>query len=219
MTARICTVPTCGSPAASDFSPHCRRHKSTLRRHGAPDQSGVTKTELAPYLARIEARIARNPTNETWPLMEEIWASIVAEAGATASRRIGNRYERSAANEIVSIAQDVSPATVIATVLAMVLMWHDRPLRFRTDDALRVQIARRVRALSSRHVGLRYDHRTGQQVRIYREMTPKAAAILGRKLMTAFGAIGLRLADLDARDSKAATEAKQRLATAISQLQ
>jgi len=119
----------------------------------------------------------------------------------------------------VSIAQDVSPATVIATVLAMVLMWHDRPLRFRTDDALRVQIARRVRALSSRHVGLRYDHQTGQQVRIYREMTPKAAAILGRKLMTAFGAIGLRLADLDARDSKAATEAKQRLATAISQLQ
>ncbi|WP_444455026.1 hypothetical protein ACTTAI_06755 [Rhodobacter capsulatus] len=219
MTARICTVPNCGSPAASDFSPHCRRHKSTLRRHGAPDQSGVTKTELAPYLARVEARIARNPTNETWHLMEEIWASIVAEAGATASRRIGNRYERSAANEIVSIAQDVSPATVIATVLAMVLMWHDRPLRFRTDDALRVQIARRVRALSSRHVGLRYDHRTGQQVRIYREMTPKAAAILGRKLMTAFGAIGLRLADLDARDSKAATEAKQRLATAISQLQ
>ncbi len=219
MIARLCTVPNCGSPAASDFSPHCRRHKSALRRHGAPDQIGVTKTELAPYLARIEARIAKNPTNETWPLMEEIWAAIIAEAEATASRRIGNRYERRAANEIISIAQDVSPSTVIATVLAMVLLWHDRPLRFRTDDALRVQIARRVRALSSRHVGLRYDHETGQQVRIYREMPPKAAVILGRKLMTAFGAIGLRLADLDARDSEAATEAKKRLATAISQLQ
>ena len=71
----------------------------------------------------------------------------------------------------------MAPGTVVATVLAMVLMWHDRPLRFRTDDDLRVQIARRVRALSSRHVGLRYDHRTGQQIRVYREMTPKAAAL------------------------------------------
>lgn len=219
MTARICAVPHCGSPAASQFSPHCRRHKSTLRRHGAPDQNGVSKTELAPYLARIEARIAKNPDNETWPLLEAAWANVVTEAEATASRRIGNRYARNAANEIVGIAQDVAPGTVIATVLAMVLMWHDRPLRFRTDDALRVQIARRVRALSSRHVGLRYDHRTGQQIRVYREMTPKAAALLGLQLMLAFGATGLHLAALDERDRKAATETKQRLATAISNLQ
>jgi len=150
--------------------------------------------------------------------MEGTWTTIIAEANATANRRVGNRYERSAANEIAAIALDCTPGEVIRTVLAMVLFWHDQPRRFASDEALRVQIARRVRALSQRHVGLRYDHRTGQQVRVYREMTPKAAGILGRKLMIAFGAIGLHLAALDDRDRKAAQEAKQRLATAISQL-
>lgn len=218
MTARLCAVSHCGNPAASDYSPHCRRHKSTLRRHGAIGQRGITKAELAPYLARIEARIAKNPDSEAWSLMEATWTTIVAEANATANRRVGNRYERSAANEIAAIALDCTPGEVIRTVLALVLFWHDRPRRFASDEALRVQIARRVRALSQRHVGLRYDHRTGQQVRVYREMTPKAAGILGRKLMIAFGAIGLHLAALDDRDRKGAQEAKQRLATAISQL-
>ena len=92
MIARLCTVPNCGSPAASDFSPHCRRHKSALRRHGAPDQIGVTKTELAPYLARIEARIAKNPTNETWPLMEEIWAALRAAELFVSIGTSGNVY-------------------------------------------------------------------------------------------------------------------------------
>lgn len=218
MTARLCAVPHCGSTAASDYSPHCRRHKSTLRRHGATDQRGITKAELTPYLARIEARIAKNPDSDAWALMEAIWSSIVSEAKATANRRIENRYERNAANEIAAIALDCTPGEVIRTVLAMVLFWHERPRRFASDEALRVQIARRVRALSQRHVGLRYDDRTGQQVRVYREMTPKAAAILGRKLMIAFGAIGLHLAALDDRDRKAAQEAKQRLATALFQL-
>lgn len=218
MTARICAVPHCGDPAASDYSPHCRRHKSTVRRHGAPNQRGITKAETEPYLARVEARIAKNPDSEAWALMEASWAAIVADARAIARRRVANRYERSAANEIAAIAQDCAPGEVIRTVLAVVLFWRDRPSRFASDNALRVQLARRVRALSQRHVGLRYDHRTGQQVRVYREMTPKAATILGHKLMIAFGGIGLQLAALDERDRKAAQEAKQRLATALSQL-
>lgn len=218
MTARLCAVPHCGSTAASDYSPHCRRHKSTLRRHGATGQRGITKAELAPYLACVEARIAKNPDSEAWSLMEATWTTIVSEANVIVSRRVWNRYERCAANEIAAIALDCTPGEVIRTVLAMVLFWHDRPRRFASDEALRVQIARRVRALSQRHIGLRYDDRTGQQVRVYREMTPKAAGILGRKLMVAFGAIGLHLAALDDRDRKAAQEAKQRLATALSQL-
>lgn len=218
MADRICSVPYCDTRAASDYSPHCRRHKSVLRRHGAPDQRGIAKAELAPYLARIEARIAKNPDSEAWPLMEATWATIAAAANATASRRVGNRYERSAANMIAAVALDCSPSEVFRTVLAVVLLWHEWPRRFASDEALRVQIARRVRALSQRHVGLRYDHRRGQQVRVYREMTPKAASIMGRKLMIAFGGIGLHLAQLDERDRKAAQQAKQRLATALSEL-
>lgn len=218
MTSRTCAAPNCTSAAASTYSPHCKRHKSTLRRHGAPDQRGVTKAEIAPYLARIEARIAKNPDSEAWPLMEATWSAIVAEAQAGSCRRIGNRYDRSAADQITSIGSDASPRAVIATVLAVIALWTERPRRFASDDALRVQLARRVRALSQRHVGLRYDYRTGRQVRVYRELTPKAAAIVGRTLMTAFGGVGLQLAALDERDREAAQLAKQRLATAITNL-
>lgn len=218
MIGRVCTVPRCTSPTASQFSPHCARHKSAVRRHGGPEQRGITKSDLAPYIARVEARMARNPDSELWSLMESLWLSIVAEAEALTTRRIGNRYDRSAAHEIVGIATDCPPMTVIKTVLAVVLFWQDRPLRFTSDNALRVQIARRVRALSQRHVGLRYDHRTGQKVRVYREITPKAASILGRKLMTTFGPIGLQLAALDERDRKAAQDSKARLTAAIHNL-
>lgn len=218
MRDRICSAPHCDHPAASRYSPYCRHHKSVHRRQGAPTQRGVTKTELAPWLSRIEARIAKNPDSEAWPLLEEAWAAIVTDARGMADHNTGNRYARSAASEIVAIAGNCAPGDVVRTVLAMVLLWHDRPLRFASDRALRVQIARRVQALSRHHVGLRHDHRTGQQVRVYREMTPKAAHILGHRLMTAFGGIGLQLAALDDQERQAAQEAKQRLATAISQL-
>lgn len=218
MTSRTCAAPNCISPAASTYSPHCKRHKSTLRRHGAPDQRGVTKAEIAPYLARIEARIAKNPNSEAWPLMEAAWSAIIAEAQVGSCRRIGSRYDRTAADQLTSIGSDANPRTVIATVLAVIALWAERPRRFASDGALRVQLARRVRALSQRHVGLRYDHRTGRQVRVYRELTPKAAAIVGRILMTAFGGVGLQLAALEERDREAAQLAKQRLATAIHHL-
>lgn len=218
MIGRICTVPRCTSPAASQFSNHCTRHKSALRRHGAPEQRGITKTELAPYIARIEARMARNPDSELWPLMEPQWRSMITEAEALIIRRTGNRYDRSAAHEIVGIATYCTPMMVIKTVLAVVLFWQDRPQRFTSDNALRVQIARRVRALSQCHVGLRYDYQMDQQVRVYREITPKAATILGRKLMTTFGSIGLHLAALDERDRKAAQDGKDRLTAAINNL-
>lgn len=169
-------------------------------------------------MARIEARIAKNPNSEAWTLMEMAWAEIVAEARTVTNRPTANRYERRAANEILGIDQGGSALAVIKTTLAMVYLWHDRPLRFCSDEAVRVQIARRVRVLSQCHIGLKYDHHTGSQVRIYREMPPKAAAIIGQKLMTAFGGIGMQLAALDERDRKAAQATKQRLFTALNSL-
>lgn len=218
MTARICTVRHCGRPAASAYSPHCSHHKSIVRRHGAPDQRGITKAELEPYLRRVEARVAKNPESDLWGILEASWLSIVSDARVSAAQRVGNRYERSAANEIAAVAQSAESASVIRTILAVVLLWNDFPQRFASDNALRVQLARRVRAISQSHVGLRYDHRTGRQIRIYREMTPKAAAIFGQKLMIAFGGVGLKLAALDERDRKAASDTKQQLAAALSQL-
>lgn len=218
MAIRTCRVRHCNEPASSQFSPHCRRHKSTLRRHGDPEQRGVTLTELKPFLARVRARIAKNDDSPLWTHLENLWRDIVSDARQEVTRPVGNRYQRSAANELLNVDADSSPMEIIVTTLAMHVFWHDRPNRFRSDSAFWLQLARRVRALTSRHCGLRYDHETGRDKRIYREMTPKAGAIIGQKLSSTFGAVGFQFAALDKRDREEADKAKDAIANAIREL-
>ncbi|MCJ7995248.1 hypothetical protein J5N58_12215 [Rhizobium cremeum] len=216
--SRICAVPHCGNPASSEFSPHCRRHKSMLRRQGAVGQTGIGKGELNPYLDRVRARVDRNADSPLWPALETSWAAIVSDANRVAEKRVGNRYERSAAHEILNIDADAPVREIVVTALAMFLMWRERPGRFADDRAFRMQLARRVRALSTRHRGSRFDPSSGRQQAIYREMTPKAGAILGEKLALAFGFTGIQLAELEKRDRQSAEEAKQTIINAIKEL-
>lgn len=213
-----CRVRHCGAPKASQFSPYCRRHKSTKRRQGAPDQTAITVTELKPFRDRVQARMAKNEGSPLWANLDDQWASLAFEARADADRRVGNRYQRSAAHEILNIDADSTAREIAVTTLAMFVLWHDMPSRFRSDAAFRLQLARRVRALSGRHVGQWFDHRTGNQKRIYREMTPKAGDIIGQKLSCIFGAAGFHLALLDERDRENARKAKDAIATAIKEL-
>lgn len=118
----------------------------------------------------------------------------------------------------LNINSDCPAREIVTNALAMFVFWHDRPHRFRSDDAFRLQLARRVRALSSRHTGLTYNHQTGKQTRVYREMTPKAGLILGKKLASAFGAVGIQLALLDERDREEARKAQEAIANAIKEL-
>ncbi|MDQ0134070.1 hypothetical protein J2T08_001988 [Neorhizobium galegae] len=142
----------------------------------------------------------------------------MSDARAISDRRVGNRYERSAAREILNIAADAAPHDIVKTALAMFMMWRDKPGRFSTDAAFRMQLARRVRALSSRHRGSVYDHSTGRQRPIYREMTPKAGAILGHRLAMGFGLAGLQLAELEERERKQAQQSRQSIMDAIKEL-
>lgn len=214
----LCRVRHCGEPPASRFSPYCRRHKSTHRRQGAPDQTAITITELKPFRDRVSARMAKNEASPLWAHLEDRWATIAAEAKTEVNRRVGNRYQRNSAHELLNIAADSTPREIIITTLAMFVLWHDMPWRFRSDAAFRLQLARRVRALTSRHTGQIYDHRTGKQKHIYREMTPKAGNIIGQKLSSAFGAAGFQFAILDERDREKARKAKDAIATAIREL-
>jgi hypothetical protein len=162
--------------------------------------------------------MAKNKASPLWAHLDSLWASVVAEARGDADRCVGNRYQRNAAREILNIDADSTPREIVVTTLAMFMLWHDMPSRFRSDAAFRLQLARRVRALSGRHIGHWYDHRTGKQKRIYREMTPKAGDIIGQKLSIAFGAVGFRLALLDERDREEARKAKDAIETAIKEL-
>lgn len=214
----LCRVRLCGEPPASRFSPYCRRHKSTHRRQGAPDQTAITITELKPFLDRVRVRIAKNEASPLWAHLDASWEAITTGAREEAGRRVGNRYQRSAAYELLNIDADSTPREIVITTLAMFVLWHDMPWRFRSDAAFRLQLARRVRALTSRHTGKIYDHRTGKKKRIYREMTPKAGNIIGQKLSSAFGAAGFQLALLDERDREDARKAKDAIVTAIREL-
>ncbi|MER9851847.1 hypothetical protein NKJ55_32015 [Mesorhizobium sp. M0106] len=119
---------------------------------------------------------------------------------------------------MLNIGTDAAGRAVMVTALAMFVLWSERPSRFASDAGFRLQLARRVRSLSSRHSGRRYDHRTGREQRVYREMTPKAGAILGQMLATAFGAAGLRLAALDEQDREDARKTQEDIRTAIKEL-
>jgi hypothetical protein len=211
-----CRVPLCGAATSSRYSPYCRRHKSTLRRHGGTGQTAVSKAELAPYLASVRRRISRNSNSPLWDLLDGAWSATVAAAHSDAHS--GNRYQRLAAHEVLNLDADASPREIGTTALAMFMLWHDRPSRFETDRAFRHQLVRRVRALSQRHVGVIYDHRSGRSRRTYREITPKAAAILGQTLARCFGAAGLQLAELDRRDREAASQTVQSISNAIKEL-
>lgn len=218
MAVRTCRVPHCGEPSSSRFSPYCRRHKSTQRRQGAPDQTAISTTELKPFRERVKARIDKNLDNPLWDHLDALWAVIASEAREQVSRRVGNRYERSAAHEVLNIDADSNPREIVVTTLAMFVLLHDMPWRFRSDNAFRLQLARRVRRLTSRHTGRWYDHRTGKQKYIYREMTPKAGVIIGQRLSRAFGASGFQLALLDERDREDARKAQDAIANAIKEL-
>lgn len=218
MVARSCRVRHCGEPTSSRFSPYCRHHKSTHRRQGDPTQTAISTTELKPFRDRVTARIAKNRDNPLWDRLDALWGNLVEQARADAGRQVGNRYQRRAAQELLNIDADSTPREIVVTTLAMFVLWHDMPGRFRSDAAFRLQLARRARALTNRHTGLVYDHATGKQRRIYREMTPKAGNIIGQKLSGAFGAAGFQLALLDERDREEARKAKDAIATAIKEL-
>lgn len=215
---RICRVPHCGAPASSQYSPHCRRHKSILRRHGGTTQRAVTKAELAPYLSRVRGRIQRNPSSPLWPLLDTLWDEATSTAQAHAAARIGNRYQRQAANEIINIAADAPPREISVTTIAMFLLRHSQPSRFEGDRAFWQQLARRVRGLSQRHVGIAYSHKTGLSHKLYREITPRAAILLGQTLGRCFGAAGLQLAELEQRERDAASQTANTIANSIKEL-
>lgn len=216
---RTCRVPSCGAPTSSRYSPHCRRHKSTLRRHGGTTQTAISKAELGPYVARVNRRINRNPYSPLWSILDDAWGQAVADARVTATSTIGNRYQRLAAHEVLNLAADASPREIGTTALAMFMLWHDRPTRFESDRAFRHQLVRRVRSLSQRHVGIIFNHQTGTSRRSYREISPKAAVVLAATLTRCFGVAGPQLAELEERERAAAHQTAQSIAEAIKELQ
>jgi len=201
---RICRVPGCGAETASRYSPYCRSHKTRLRRHGAVDQEGVTAADLKPYLVRVRNRIEKNHESPAWGQLDSRWLSVVDHARSIIahfnSGKAGLGYERRAAYEVQKIADAARPRDVVEVVLAVFIMQEMEPRRFRSDTAFRFQLVRRVRALADVNAGLSYDNKSNKVRRVYRELSPRAIAVIGQWIAEALGGAGIHLARLERED-------------------
>lgn len=219
---RQCRVPGCGAVAASRYSHYCHNHKARLRRHGAVNQEGITSADLTPYLARVKARIEKNRESPAWGQLGGRWLTLVDHARSLivqlGSGKAGSIYERKAAYEVVKIADAAKPREVVEVVLAMFIMQEQEPRRFRSDAAFRFQLVRRTRALADVNVGLSYDYKSDKVRRVYRELPPKVAVIIGQWLAEALGVAGVHLARLEREDEERQRKGRLELHKALEEL-
>jgi hypothetical protein len=111
------------------------------------------------------------------------------------------------------------PAEAVETVLAMFLMLEQEPRRFRSDDAFRFQLARRVRGLTDVNQGTWFDHRAQRVKRVYRDAAPKTTAYIGELLAETLGAAAIHLARLEQTRSAAKKQEAEALWANLEKLQ
>jgi hypothetical protein len=219
--ARQCAVRVCRGQA-SGYSTMCEVHKRTQRRHGHPQQKGVTVFELKPFRARVEARRTKNPTNPTWVLLEARWQALTGHAEATLHRfsmgAAGVSYERQTAEQLLTLRDSVPANAVIDTALAMFALEEQRPSRFQSDRAFGFQLARRVRALADVNTGSHWSAKEGRMKRTYRDIPPRVLECLAESLKMAFGLAGLQLARLEQREGQAGEAERRQLVAALKEL-
>lgn len=219
---RSCRVPGCTAPATR-WGTLCSTHKSHQRRHGDPTQEGVTKAELLPYLAVVHQRRAKNPNSPVWGNIESRWFTLVDHCRRVADAYLGgkatNRHERQACQEVVKLAEHVAASEVVDTALALYLMHEQAPRRFRSDDAFRCQLVRRLRGLTDVNAGTWFDHGTGKVKRVYRDLPANTSVVMGTMLAEVFGVVGLLLARKEQEDAEKRRRENEELVKGISELE
>jgi len=151
----------------------------------------------------VDARVQKNPGAQAWEKADLRWQALVAHAGSVADgfrSRPGLSHQFSAAKEVERLAADVQPRDVVMTVAAMFLLLEHEPKAFKSDQSFRVQLSRRVRALSSRNVGTWSGSLGAKPKRALTDPSPKTAQTLGLWLSEFLGPLGLHLARLERRE-------------------
>jgi hypothetical protein len=166
-------------------------------------QEAISTRDLAPFLKVVALRIEKNQQSPLWLKLEERWALLIDHAKrlvAASQRTATIKHERRAAQELIKLAEQVEAQEVIQTALAMFIIQDQRPRDFRSDDAFRFQLVRRVRALTDVNVGTWWDDKNKRVKRVYRDLPIQTTSIIGHWLAETFGGAGLRLAELERAD-------------------
>ncbi len=219
--SKTCSAPQCPDTAAG-FGALCNRHKAIRRRHGHPEQSGITVQELAPYRKRVKQRMEKNQGHQAWSILAQRWEMVIDAAKAQEAEAQRGRpfvsYEREACQELVKLAREVPVETLTETVLALFLMQEEQPRRFKSDAAFDAQVARRARALTDTNAGSYWDDKAKRTKRVYRDVAPRTLAVIAQHIKAAFGVAGLYVARLEQRENEQAKNQQAALNEALESL-
>ncbi|MCB9948197.1 MAG: hypothetical protein H6842_10260 [Rhodospirillaceae bacterium] len=214
---KTCGVPGCQA-ATSRWGTLCNTHKARLRRHGDPQQQGISKNELKPYRQIVHERWEKNPANCFWEMAGQRWQVLVGRCRQALrdhdSGRTTNRSVARACHEMVKVAEHVEERDIMETVLSIFLLHETEPRRFRSDQAFVYQLVRRLRGLTDVNAGTWYDHSSGKTKRVYSDLPAKTVQAMGRMVIETIGGPALSFArrEMDLRRKKMEAEAAERSA-------
>lgn len=196
----ICTAASCKCEAVG-YSNLCDRHKRVKRRHGHPDQKGITVADLKTYQKRVKARMVKNKDSNAWGILRERWSRVTSLAQGSQVPSSIFKHQRKALEEISKLGTSIYPEAVIEVVLAMYLMQEEEPRRFKSDRAFDFQLVRRVRGLADINAGQYWDQKQQRTKRVYRDLPPTVTVTIAEYLKTAFGVAGLYVARLEQQEA------------------
>jgi hypothetical protein len=128
------------------------------------------------------------------------------------------RAQVQAAQQVQVLAGSALPSTIVNLALAMFLMHDAEPRRFASDRSFDFQLVRRVRGLAPVNAGSYWNNKAQRTTKVYRDLPPRVAELLGRQPREAFGLAGSMLAEKErAEEAKAKAEQRQ-LAEALEAL-
>ena len=195
------------------YSTLCDRHKRIKRRHGHPEQEGVTVEDIKPYRSRVRARMDKNSNSPAWGILRQRWAKVL-EATREEPGEVGFNYQRRALEEIAKLSV-IDPDEIAEVVLAMYLLQEEQPRRFKSDDAFEFQLARRVRGLVDMNAGVYWDQDKQRIKKVYRDVPPKVTLVVAEYLKAAFGVAALHVARLEQEEATKVRTERESLQEAL----
>ncbi|MBY5658294.1 hypothetical protein [Rhizobium leguminosarum] len=163
------------------FSSYCERHKRTKARHGHPNQTGVKKYDLKPYLKEIESYLKTVSAANARDIMDNIWSRTVANAQAhidgTKCGASFNVHELQASKAVVSLSKEADSRTIGMTLMAMGFWYEDDQRRWQYDEGFRFQTVRMLLRLNPREAAYKWSL-NGLTRTVYREIPPRTIRAL-----------------------------------------
>jgi hypothetical protein len=104
---------------------------------------------------------------------------------------------------VVKLGEHVGAVEVVETAFALFLLQDQQPRRFRSDQAFRFQLVRRLRGLTALNAGSWFNHKTGRTHRAYCELTPRAVVTIAKWVTEALGGVALYLAKMEREEAEA----------------